>query len=233
MPRLLAIGDIHGASKALNALLEVVKVRPEDTLVTLGDYVDRGPDTKGVLERLCDLQHTTDLIPLMGNHEAVMLAALDSPAALEDWLGIGGDAVLRSYNTSSLTGVPREHVDFLRSLRRWHETREHFFVHANAMDDVDLADQDDFILLWEPLYFAPSRHKSGKTMICGHTPQASGRPKNWGTAVCIDTGAGHGRWLTCTDVRNGHYWQADQRGVTREGELEPVFDEVADDGCWD
>ncbi len=233
MPRLLAIGDIHGASTALNTLLEGVKIRPDDTLVTLGDYVDRGPDSRAVLERLCQLQHTTRLVSLRGNHEVAMLAAFHSRRGLEDWLGIGGDAALRSYNTTSLADIPRHHVEFIQSLRSSHETERHFFVHANAEPDRELAEQDDYTLYWQPLTSAPARHMSGKVMICGHTPQRSGIPKNWGTAVIVDTAAGHGGWLTCLDVRSGRYWQADEAGRTREGELEPVFDEAAEDEDWE
>ncbi len=234
MPRLLAIGDIHGASVALNALLEFVRIRPDDTVVTLGDYVDRGPDSSGVLDRLCELRDTTNFIALRGNHEIAMLAALQSRQGLDDWLGIGGDATLRSYNTSSVNDIPRHHVEFIESLLPWHEAERHFFVHANAEPDRDLDEQDDYTLYWQHLYLAPARHKTGRTMICGHTSQRSGMPRNWGTAVIVDTGAGYGGWLTCLDVRTGHYWQADQSGRTREGDLEPPsLDDIADDdSAW-
>lgn len=233
MPKLLAIGDLHGASTALNTLLEFVKIRPDDTVITVGDYIDRGPDSRGVLERLCELQHSTNLIPLRGNHEIAMLAAFHSRQGLEDWLSIGGDTTLRSYGIQSPHGIPRDHVEFIESCRPWHQTEKHFFVHANAEPDRELDEQDDSPLFWQHVYFAPSRHQSGKTMICGHTPQRSGVPKNWGTAVCIDTGAGHGLWLTCLDVRAGHYWQADQAGRTRESDLEPSLDELGeDDDPW-
>ncbi|OAI57966.1 hypothetical protein AYO49_06250 [Verrucomicrobiaceae bacterium SCGC AG-212-N21] len=224
MSRLLAIGDIHGCATALDALLDVVRVRPEDTLVTLGDYVNRGPDSKGVLDRLCALQAQTHLVPLRGNHEAAMLDAFGSRGDFEAWLLMGGDATLRSYGITTLDGIPPSHCQFLRSLRSWYESENHFFVHANVRPEHDLEAQDDHILFWAKLTSPQARHKSGKTMICGHTPQQSGMPRNWGFAVCIDTAAARGGWLTCLDVRAGHYWQADDDGRTREDDLEPVCD---------
>ena len=229
MSRLLAIGDVHGCASALGTLLNLVRVRPDDTVVTLGDYVDRGPDSKGVLDRLIEFQSVTNLVPLRGNHEVAMLAAFTSAENFEGFLRMGGDATLRSYGATTMDGIPAHHMKFIRELRSWHETEKHFFVHANAWPEDDLDAQDDYILFWASLTSRQARHKSGKTMICGHTPQRSGVPKNWGTAVCIDTAAGRGGWLTCLDVRMGRYWQADDAGRTREGDLEPVFDELAGD----
>jgi len=229
MPRLLAIGDIHGCAVSLKNLVQRVHLRPDDILITLGDYVDRGPDSKEALDFLCDLRKRTNLIPLRGNHEIAMLRALGSPNDIEEWLGIGGDATLRSYNTQSLEDIPRAHLEFIEACLPWHEAERHFFVHANAWPDRDLDEQDDAILFWEALRSAPARHKSGKVMICGHTPQHSGTPKNWGTAVCIDTGAGIGGWLTCLDVKTCHYWQANEEGRTRESDLEPCLDDQEDD----
>jgi serine/threonine protein phosphatase 1 len=223
MPRLLSIGDIHGASNALRTLLDLVSIRPDDTVVTLGDYVDRGADVKGALEQLCELKSRTNLIALRGNHEVAMLAGLKSDSAFLDWLRIGGVDTLRSYDVDAVHDLPPHHLEFLQSTRRWHEEERHFFVHANAWPEDDLEAQDDYVLFWASLSSAQPRHKSGKTMICGHTVQRSGIPRNWGTAVCIDTGAGYGLWLTCLDVLSGHYWQANEAGRTREGQL--------DEGC--
>ena len=73
--RTIAIGDIHGCSAALDALLDAIRPRPEDTIVTLGDYINRGPDTRGVLDRLIDLGRRCRLVPLLGNHEQMLLEA--------------------------------------------------------------------------------------------------------------------------------------------------------------
>ena len=101
----------------------------------------------------------------------------------------------------------------------WYETETHFFVHANAYPDLPLEEQPRYMLLWEKLY-QPCVHVSGKVMICGHSRQADGLPRNLGATVCIDTGAYERQgWLTCLDVTSGHFWQADQQGHRRAGVL--------------
>src|SRR5437870_3329448 len=95
--RTLAIGDIHGCLRAFDLLLATVCPEPDDLLVTLGDYVDRGPDSKGVLERLIDLQGRCRLVALMGNHDIMMVQARDDPQAFRNWLECGGKQTLESY----------------------------------------------------------------------------------------------------------------------------------------
>src|SRR2546430_894456 len=95
--RTLAIGDIHGCPAALAALVEAIGPGREDTVVTLGDHIDRGPDSRGVLDRLVALGSRCRLIPLLGDHEEMALAALNDPASLEKWLECGGEETLRSY----------------------------------------------------------------------------------------------------------------------------------------
>src|SRR5947209_2745279 len=103
--RTIAIGDIHGCSVALRALLDAIDLGVDDTLVTLGDYIDRGPDSRGVLDLLIDLRMRYRLVPLLGNHEALLLAALSDRQALELWLSCGGVETVRSYGWAR--GGPR------------------------------------------------------------------------------------------------------------------------------
>jgi serine/threonine protein phosphatase 1 len=224
--RLLAIGDIHGCLKAFDNLLALVAPRPEDQLIVLGDYVDRGPNSAGVLDRLIQLQASGRLIALRGNHEEMMLQArFGLERAM--WLACGGRATLASYGIDSYNAgyydqIPEEHWDFLDSAcRDYYETEHHFFVHANVFPEVPLDDQPTYMLFWEqllPCHREP--HCSGKIMVCGHTRQLSGLPLNLGHAVCIDTGVYDPQgWLTCLDVVSGHYWQADQVGRKRQGQL--------------
>jgi serine/threonine protein phosphatase 1 len=225
--RTLAIGDIHGCLIALTTLLDLVAPTPEDRLITLGDYVDRGPDSRGVLELLVDLHAKGRLVALRGNHEEMMVASRTSEAMRRMWLTCGGRETLASYGAPALDAadldiVPPAHWRFLEeSCVDWFETDSHFFVHANAKADLHLDAQPREMLLWETLY-VPCVHTSGKVMVCGHTRQLSGRPRNYGSTVCIDTGA-HAceGWLTCLDVDIGRYWQADQKGRRREGMLSP------------
>jgi serine/threonine protein phosphatase 1 len=225
--RLLAIGDIHGCLLALDTLLAQVNPRPGDQLVSLGDYTDRGPDSKGVLDRLIGLHAKGLLIPLRGNHDELMLQAREG---LERrlWLSCGGRATLKSYGVADADAeeyaeIPESHWRFLEvDCRDYHESDTHFFVHGNADPDKDLADQATDVLYWEKLFEIECRpHRSGKIMVCGHTKQLTGKPLNLGHVVCIDTGVYESNgWLTCLDPATGEYWQANQRGQHRIGRLE-------------
>ncbi len=222
--RNLAVGDIHGRFRALTTLAAAVPFRPDDTVITLGDYVDRGPDSHAVLDWLIAYARRGTLVALRGNHEIMMLDAHDGGESLSRWLGCGGDATLASYSplgdAGRLADVPDAHWQFLEHQTRSHfETATHFFVHANAYPDVPLDEQPDFMLYWEG-FGEPPPHESGKVMVCGHTPQKSGRPRDLGHAVCLDTHAHGGGWLTCLDAGSGRYWQANQLGETRRGDLD-------------
>lgn len=228
MARHLAIGDIHGCITALTTLLEFVEVRPTDTIVTLGDYVDRGPDSRAVVDCVMELSRTVRLIPLRGNHEIMMLDARDSDSWREAWLRYGGRATLQSYgqgdgDNASFTGIPDSHMDFLENkLRRYYECDTHFFVHANADPTVELRNQSDAALFWQK-YRNPEPHCSGKIMVCGHTVQDSGLPSGNGHSVCIDTWAYGSGWLSCLDVGTGTIWQANEAGERRRLMLDELI----------
>jgi serine/threonine protein phosphatase 1 len=216
--RTLAIGDIHGCLIQFDALLAVVQPTREDHLILLGDYIDRGPDSAGVLNRILQLAKTHRLTLIKGNHEQMMLAARGRLEYQRDWVLNGGDATLISYagNRATLKDVPAEHWNFLeKRLVDYFENDTHIFVHANAYPDAPMSEQPDYMLRWERCdEIAP--HHSGKTIICGHTPQNSGRPMNRGYAICIDTNACSSGLLTCLDASTGKIWQADKNSqVTR------------------
>src|SRR5262249_39141930 len=163
-----------------------------DVVVTLGDYVDRGPDSYAVLERLLALHGRGQLIALRGNHDEMMLTACQGND-LGLWLSCGGGHTMHSYGIDPtcprLDLVPDEHLSFLRHVCvRYHETPTHFFVHGNVIPELPLESQPEHILYWGKLY-EPAPHVSGKVMVCGHTRQASGRPLDWKHTICIDTGA--------------------------------------------
>ena len=217
--RHLAIGDIHGCITALESLIDAVEPRADDTIVTLGDYVDRGPDARAVVDFVIQLSTQHKVIALRGNHEIMMLDAREKQSWLRPWLSYGGEATLQSYG-GTFDDVPDEHFEFLENgLVAYYECDTHFFVHANAETHLALEDQSDAALYWRK-FGNPDRHCSGKIMVCGHTPQQSGVPLDNGNAVCIDTLAHGGGWLTCLDVSSGTYWQANETGETRQLELD-------------
>ena len=225
--RTLVIGDIHGCLGALECLLTAAEVRHDDLLITLGDYVDRGPQSKGLLDRLLAMRERCQLVSLKGNHDLMMLAAREDLQHFNEWLVSGGKDTLQSYGADidwpTLTqAVPPEHWRFLEEeCVAYYETDRHFFVHANVYPDLALAEQPDYMLFWEKLERGAWRpHESGKVMVCGHSAQRSGRPMVFKRAVCIDTWVYGEGWLTCLDVEMEVYWQANQRGESRMGNLQ-------------
>lgn len=219
MSRTIAIGDIHGCSIALSALLQAIDPQPDDNIVTIGDYIDRGPDSRGVLEQLLALEKCCRLVPLHGNHEEMLLNAFQDHAGYEFWMDCGGMVTLESYDPSgSLSMIPEEHIDFVKRLKLYHETGTHFFAHANYDPSLPLDRQDRKTLVWRTLDHVPGPHYSGKTAIVGHTPQMNHQILNLGYLKCIDTACGEHGLLTGLDVESGQVWQVDEEGTLRESD---------------
>lgn len=220
--KLFAIGDIHGCFDALEAVLRSADPRSEDTVVFLGDYVDRGPDSRRLLDWLCRDQFPFNTVFLRGNHEIMMMESRQNPFLFQDWLLCGGQATLESYGWNGQlkwTGlVPDAHWAFLESTHSWMETEDFILVHANVVPTLDLDQHDDFQLYWEKCHHL-AEHKSGKRVVVGHTRQTNGVPRQWEGGVCIDTAAVSGQWLTCLELASGEYHQANQSRKTRKGSL--------------
>lgn len=216
MNRLIAIGDVHGCAKALSALLSAIAPTPDDTLIPLGDYVDRGSDSRGVIAQMIELRSQCRLIPLMGNHEIMMLAALRGTLDPMAWQRFGGADTLASYG-GQLSEIAPEHHEFLASCLRFYESEAHIFMHANYLAHFPLEEQPEQFLFWTHISTVlPPPHQSGKKAIVGHTPQIGGEILDLGHLVCIDTCCFAGGWLTALDVNTGQVWQADQWGRMRE-----------------
>lgn len=221
MSRTLAIGDLHGNLVPLEHLWRAIDPQPGDRVVFIGDYVDRGPDSKGVIDFCLALPSELDVTFLSGNHEEKFLLARIDHTELAHWLQAwGGGATLASYGPGQFDAVPEDHWEFLRKAKPYLETDTHIFVHANLEPDVALADQLPFTLIHKK-FGTPEPHLSGKVMVCGHTAQRSHVPLNLGHAVNIDTDPGRGGWLTCLHVEAHEYWQANVNGELRRGELGP------------
>ena len=227
MTRHLAIGDIHGCITALKALIDTIGPTSDDIIVTLGDYVDRGPDSRAVLDTVIELHAAGSLIPLRGNHEIMLLDAREKTSWFGPWLQYGGDATLRSYaklagENGSFDDMPEPHLDFLQnSLLPYYECDTHFFVHATVDAELPLNKQSNAALYWRK-YKETAPHCSGKIMVCGHSQQRTGLPLNNGHSICIDTFAHGGGWLSCLDVENDTIWQANEAGDTRTFTLQEL-----------
>jgi serine/threonine protein phosphatase 1 len=221
--RTIAVGDIHGCSAALAALLDAVRPGPDDTVVTLGDYIDRGPDSRGVLERLLALSGRCRLVPLLGNHEELLVAAARDRTAARSWLALGGVETLRSYGWAPggprrrlADWVPERHWEFLAGCLGSYETATHLFVHAGYVAELPLAEQPGEALRWRVTDARTTKpHGSGKVAVVGHTPQRGGEVLDLGFLVCIDTNCHRGGWLTALEVDTGRVWQTDREGRLR------------------
>ena len=221
--RTLAIGDIHGSLGAFRALRASLNLA-DDRLIFLGDYIDRGPESRQVLETLLDLSSNPHHVFLRGNHDQWLLRARKEKRWFKTWIGegVGGKETLRAYGASSfevsaLSLIPDEHFAFLEGTRLFFQSDSEIFVHA-SLGWQEPQETDAKQLLWHSFYDI-TPHPSGKRVICGHTAQPSGLPLDHGYAVCIDTlssstGALSG-WLSALDVDSDEVLQANQQGQTR------------------
>ena len=143
--------------------LDAIKTRHEDVIVTLGDDINRGPDSRGVLDRLIELGHRCQLIPILGNHGQILFDVRSGVEPFEEFLGMGGIATLDSYGPDrDLSLIPIEHFEFLERCLNFHETDTHIFVHANYFPDLPMAEQPVGMLRWESLRATtPDPHESG------------------------------------------------------------------------
>lgn len=215
--RLIAIGDIHGCSVALRTLIEAINPDPQDIVVTLGDYVDRGPDSKGVIDELIALGKRTQLVALMGNHEEMMMNVVQGHQSHHNWLRFGGVDTLESYGfDGGLDFLPTHHEAFLESMGDFFVTDDYLFVHAAYDADVPMEQQTTEMLRWYQLtQGVPTRHISGKTAVVGHTANRDGEVFDAGHLLCIDTYCYGGGWLTAVDLKSRTFWQASQEGELR------------------
>jgi serine/threonine protein phosphatase 1 len=215
--RIYAIGDIHGRSDLVDRIAEEIRrdlqASPIEhcVTVTVGDYVDRGPDSRGVLDRLARNPFPTELIPLKGNHEALFETFLGDPAIADDWRRVGGLETLHSYGIDVAPlmmgknyreaaealrlALPHAHLEFLGSLKTSLTVGRYFLCHAGVRPGVPLEQQSEDDLLWIRTPFLESKTDFGKIIVHGHTPAE--KPEALPNRINIDTGAFITGRLTC------------------------------------
>jgi len=220
---LYAIGDIHGHSSLLQLLMETVAPTPDDTLVFLGDYVDKGPDVAGTLDYLIQLASRNQCIFIRGNHDQSLLNAIQDTSRVSMWECLAGQSPLASYGSGStrqlLHCIPETHVEFLRdTCCNYHETEHYIFVHAGIRQDLSPEEEEVERLHWSSMSLAHP-HSSGKTVICGHTAQVSGNILDLGHSICVDTAITKDGWLSCLNLDNFTFNQVSHEKVIRSGRL--------------
>jgi len=190
-PSIHVVGDIHGCLKPLQRLLEKIELQPGDELVFIGDYIDRGPQSREVVDYLLGLPYRC--VFLLGNHEKMLL---DYLSGKDDGLFLpnGGMATLRSYG-GDFSDIPPAHLSFFHSLRPMYETPEYLFVHAGIRPMVPPDKQDLEDLVWIRQEFFQFIGRFPKPVVFGHTPLQ--RVLLLPDRIGIDTGCVYGGKLTC------------------------------------
>jgi serine/threonine protein phosphatase 1 len=178
-----------------------------------------------VLEQVIALSRICSVVPLLGNHEEMLLAALEGgKSEIQYWLKFGGAAALASYGWQGDLDlrpadlrrlIPGAHIAFLKNCRDYFESVRHIFVHAYYDPHLPLYQQKWSGLRWASLPPIPERHGSGKVAIVGHTPQKTGDILDLGYLKCIDTFCHNGGWLTGLEVETGQVWQTNEAGQRR------------------
>jgi serine/threonine protein phosphatase 1 len=227
MPLTYAVGDVHGSLDMLEALIEACRQHADGRalqFVFLGDYIDRGPDSAGVVRfmmRLHDeLQHR--LIALRGNHEAFVLGLLDGTVPLGIWLRNGGVETLASYGVREVSELPHADLDWIRSLRLSYDDGRRFFVHAGVDPQKPLDAQEEQDLLWIREPFLSDRRDYGRLIVHGHTPMETAVPDLRANRLNLDTAAVYGGVLTAAvfddkQIAPLGYLQAARGAVVRVG----------------
>ena len=168
--RTIAIGDIHGDIDKLNTLLNKLDPQKGDTFIFLGDYIDVGPHPKAVITRLLDLSKETNCIFLRGNHEDMLLKAVNTKTEedISEWIFSGGITTLRDYG--DFIEMLTMHKDFFNQLKLYHLTDKYLFVHGGVRPDKQLEEQEKQDLLWIRDNFINYKHILPQKVIFGHTP---------------------------------------------------------------
>jgi len=201
MGRIFAIGDIHGRLDKLDQLLKRLPFkRSRDKLLFVGDYIDRGSDSKGVIDRLLHLQSRgVDMICLKGNHEQMFSDFYLAGHQPEIFLYNGGESTLISYGLEQrevrLNDLPPGHAEFFVGLKLYHQEGEYVFVHAGLRPGLPLQEQETHDLLWIRDEFFGAEYDWGFKIVFGHTPFRA--PFRQDQLYGIDTGAVYGGLLTC------------------------------------
>jgi serine/threonine protein phosphatase 1 len=222
-----AIGDVHGCLTALETLLAKIPLKPDDQIVFLGDLIDRGPDSRGVVELILRLRQERPVQVILGNHEEMLMHSRKDINYADAWRSFGGQEMLQSYGWSEEDSIgwphaiPDAHWNFFESsFVDYVELPEHILIHGSLLPKLPLNEQPWDDLRWEK-WNDPEPHLSGKTVICGHTSQLSGVPLSVGHAICIDTWVYGKGFLTALDLETHEYHQSTEKGEYRSGVLPP------------
>jgi serine/threonine protein phosphatase 1 len=220
----IAVGDIHGCNTKLDGLLAAcASYAGERTsrFIFLGDYIDRGRNSRAVVDRLIlfQKQNQNSVICLKGNHEQMLDRAVRDSLSLVNWLTNGGNATLDSYRADHPRSIPFEHRAWLKSLPLYFDDGQRFFVHAGVDPFSPLTEQVEDVLLWVRDEF-PEDVDVGRLVVHGHTPLLSGEPDLRRHRLNLDTAAFTGGPLTAAVFTNEEILPT--AFITDTGRITPV-----------
>ena len=197
----IAIGDIHGCLKSIEALWESIVENKDAKFIFVGDYIDRGPNSKGVIDFLIEAESERDCIFLRGNHEQMLLEAVEN-GLIDHWLINGGESTLLSYGDGlKISNIPEAHLNFFRKTELFLNAVDYFFSHAGAPPNmsieksIDTPEKHDYFL-WGREHLNVLETSWEKTVVFGHTPRAFPirKPRMLGIDTgCVYTEDGYGK----------------------------------------
>jgi serine/threonine protein phosphatase 1 len=192
--RLFAIGDIHGCYESLRELIEhKIKIRESDKLILLGDYIDRGDQSREVIDYIIELKEKDfDIVALIGNHESMLLDALDNDIFLPGWIQNGGSETMISFGINSLKQLDQVYIDFFKGLQFYYLLSNFLFVHAGFNDRISNPFDDKYHMIWSRREKYTNPVLRDKIIIHGHTPVpqliCKQEIQNHNHVINIDTG---------------------------------------------
>jgi len=192
--RTFVVSDIHGANEAFRSALKHIKFRKTDKLFVLGDLIDRGEDSKGVLDTIILLkEHGFDINCIWGNHEQMLIDSLDDFTSKIGWIKNGGGETLSSFLTSEPTNIPKKYIELILSFEKYAIHNKYILVHAGLNMKIEAPFDDEFALLWSRDWdeYYDKEWLGEKVIIHGHTPLTKNEIKNSinGNIICIDNGS--------------------------------------------
>ncbi|MCC2670967.1 MAG: metallophosphoesterase [Armatimonadetes bacterium] len=229
--RTFVVGDIHGHASKLRKLLPKLHERAEegDTLIFIGDFIDRGPDSRGVIDLVIEQSlggWNGPVVGIRGNHEILMLDSLERRPryGFDAWMQNGGLETIGSYTGGRVTrtwleAVPASHIEFLHNLKDWHEDEHGIYVHAGLKPGLQPAECDEDSWQWIRSEFIESDYAWEKVVVFGHTPQYGEsdrpimdprdlpwRPLDKPEKIGIDTGAAYGGFLSAVALPDREFF---------------------------
>ncbi|HEW91733.1 MAG TPA: serine/threonine protein phosphatase [Thermotogaceae bacterium] len=198
------IGDIHGCFKSLRNLIDILPLKSDDKLIFLGDYIDRGPNSKEVVEFLIQLSKSYECVFIRGNHEQMLLDSFKESVISQIWYFNGAAATLKSYG--GISKIPTSHMDFFVSTKYYHIIENLFFVHAGVKPKVALENQrlEDFLWIRDEFIYSDDP-LPGFKIIFGHTPFE--KPLILPDKIGLDTGCVYGGNLSCLCLEENTIFQ--------------------------